>query len=470
MKNFLAIDISTDRLTASIGTVAPDGFELSELRSFANTPVSLMGRKYWDVLQLFQNIIDALKTIAEKGIAIESIGIDSFGFDFCCFGSDGLLLSNPRSFIGFTDPSFVSSYYARVSKTALYSISASQDLPFKTVFQIDALQRAGCTALSSADRILFLPDALIYMLTGVMVTESTTAGSSALVNISTSGLDPKALMTLGLSPQNFGAFVSPGMIVGRLSDQVQKLTGLPGVPVVTVAGYDLASAVAAAPMEDNSAFVFTGHSAAVGIESRKPVTGSQAQTLDISNACGASGNFIVHKLTGGTRLLKKCYDEWGLTFSRADARQMVLSASHMRSIFDPDSEAFADPVQIIRLIKLICERTAQRPPETKAEVLKCLLMSVANRHAEVLRQVATAARQTVNEIVILGPNPCGGILCQLLADATGLPVKAGPDNAAAIGNMMIQAMAAGEVLSVAEARNIVKKTVPTTSYAPKGTF
>lgn len=468
MKNFLAIDITTAKVTASVGSVASDGFVLTELCSFANAPVSLMGRKYWDILRIFQNIVEALKLVAAKGLKIESIGIDAVGFDFCCFGSDGLMLSNPRAFVGFTDRAFVSNYYARVPKTALYRVSASQDLPYKTVFQIDAMQRAGSSALSSADRLLFISDALIYMLTGVMVTESTAAGSSALVNVSTGGLDPKALMTLGLSPQNFGAFVSPGMVVGRLSDQMQKMTGLPGVPVVTVAGYELASAVAAAPIAEGAAFVYTGHDAAVGIESRTPLMDSAAQAANISNACGASGNFIVHKLTGGTRLLRKCYEEWGEKFSQRDARDMVVSAKHMRSIFDPDSEAFADPVQIVRLIKLVCESTAQRPPETKAEVLKCLLASVANRHVEVLKSITSVARQSVEELVVLGPNPCGGILCQLLAVVGGFKVQAGPHNAATIGNVMIQAMAAGEIMSFSEARSLSAKAFPLTTYEPKG--
>ncbi len=468
MNTFVAIDITTDKCTVSLGSVTAHGIEAAEVYSFNNEPIIVLGRQYWDIFSIYSHIIEALRRVARSGADVKSIGITSFGFDLCCIGSDGLPLAPPRTFIGTADNALTVNYYTRVKKTALYKIVAAQDLPFKTIFQLDAMQRSGDSSLAAVDKLLFIPETLIYMLTGVMVAEETMVGSSALVNVGTRGLDSKLLLGVGLTPQNFGVFVSPGMMVGRLTDQVRRLTGLSNIPVVAVAGYDLASAVAAAPVQDDDfAFIFSGPYAAVGIESPTPIVGMAAEAANVSNTHTTDSKTLVYKHTRTLNLLKSCFEEWGELLSPSETSKMVLSQTSMRSLIDPDNDMFANPDKISASIKYMCERTAQRPPSDKAEILKCLISSIANKHAETLKTVLAAARTTVSKVVALGPDPTGGSIGQFIADATGLKVVSGPHNAQTLGNIMVQAVAAGDIPSLQEGRNLIATATPYDCFMPQ---
>lgn len=468
MNSYLAIDITPERCTATIGSFTNKGIETQLIHSFANEPISLFGRLYWDLLYMYSGVIEALRKAARSGVEIKSIGITSFGFDFCCFGSDGLILSPPRAFVGITDNSLTANYYSRVNKSDLYKRIAAQDQPYKTLFQLDTMQRSGSASLSAANKILFISDTITYMLTGVMVSEETIAGSSGIVNVTTQCLDQKVLMSVGLTPQNFGVFVSPGMTIGRLSDQVQRLTGLGNVPIVAVAGHDVASAVLASPEEpDDAAFSYAGYNCVVGIETEGLVVGPAAEAAGLTNSKSGDGRNLVYRVTGGGRLLRKCFSEWGDTYTPDEVSKMINSATSMHSLIDPDSEAFSNPDQMSRVMRQMCERTAQRPPADKAEVLKCLALSVANRHTEVLRTILSAAHTTVNKLVALGSDPSAGILLQMVSDMTGLEVVLGPPNPSTLGNIMVQAVAAGEVINIGEARHIVAPTVATQTFQPR---
>lgn len=468
MNTFVAIDITTDKCTVSLGSVTASGIETVEVYTFNNEPICVLGRQYWDIFRVYSHIIEALRRVARSGADVKSIGITSFGFDICCIGSDGLPLAPPRSYVGLEDNALVVNYYTRVKRSALYKIVASQDLPFKTIFQLDAMQRAGNSSLAAADKLLFIPETLIYMLTGVMVAEETMVGSSALVNVSTHGLDPTVLLGVGLTPQNFGVFVSPGMMVGRLSDQVRRLTGLSNIPVVAVAGYDLASAVAASPVRsDDAAFIFSGPYAAVGIVSPTPIVGSAAEAANISNTHTTDSKTLVYKHTRSFCLLHDYFEEWGKLMPSSEVGKMVLSATSMRSLIDPDNEMFVCPDKISSSIRHMCERTAQRPPADDAEVLKCIIFSIANKQSETLKTILAATRSTVSKIVALGPDPSGGVIAQLVANASGLPVVAGPQNAVTLGNVMVQAVAAGDLPSLLDGRELVAKSTSYDSFMPQ---
>ncbi len=468
MNTFVAIDITTDKCTVSLGSVTTHGIEAAEVYSFNNEPINVLGRQYWDTFCIYSHIIEGLRRVARSGADVKSIGITSFGFDFCCIGSDGLPLAPPRTFVGTADNALTVNYYTRVKKAALYKIVATQDLPFKTIFQLDAMQRSGNSSLAAVDKLLFIPETLIYMLTGVMVAEETMVGSSALVNVNTRGLDSKVLLGVGLTPQNFGVFVSPGMMVGRLTDQVRRLTGLSNIPVVAVAGYDFASAVTAAPVtNDDSAFIFSGPYAAVGIESPSPIVGAAAEAANVSNTHTTDSKTLVYKHTRTLNLLKSCFEEWDEVLSPSEINEMVLSATSMRSLIDPDNEMFDNPDKISASIKHMCERTAQRIPSDRAEILKCIIFSIANKHAETLKTILAAARTTVSQVVALGPDPTGGCIGQFIADATGLKVVAGPHNAQTLGNIMVQAVAAGDLHSLQEGRNLIANDASRDCFMPQ---
>src|SRR5574344_1047619 len=242
---FFAVDLGATSGRTILGAFTDKGFELEEVNRFPNHLIEVSGHVYWDINALYQHIIEGLKIAAQKQIEITSIGIDTWGVDFVCIGKDGHILRQPYAY---RDPHTIGApetYFNRISRTRVYELTGLQVVNFNSLFQLDTLRRNNDSSLESADKILFIPDALSYMLSGKMITEYTIASTAQLVNAHTRKLEPELLSSLGLTEDNFGRFVYPGELLGTLTAEVQKLTGLGAIPVVAVAGHDTGSAVAA---------------------------------------------------------------------------------------------------------------------------------------------------------------------------------------------------------------------------------
>ena len=246
-QNFFAVDLGATSGRTILGTFIEGGLNLEEINRFPNHLIEVGGHFYWDIYALYRHIIDGLKLVAHRGESIASIGIDTWGVDFVCVGKDGNLLRQPYAY---RDPHTVGApeaLFSRISRSEVYGKTGIQIMNFNSLFQLDTLRRNHDSALEAADKILFMPDALSYMLTGEMVTEYTIASTAQLVNAQTRRLEPELLKAVGLSEKNFGRFVFPGEKVGVLTEEVQKITGLGAIPVIAVAGHDTGSAVAAVP-------------------------------------------------------------------------------------------------------------------------------------------------------------------------------------------------------------------------------
>ena len=467
MKKFLAIDISPERGKAFLGGVGSQGVDMEEVWAFPVRKVDVMGGGYWDFLAIYQNVVEALRRVAGRGVMPDSIGIDTFGFDFCCFGADGRLLSNPFAFTSPMAEASPSKHYSSVQRANLYKVTASQDLSCKTLFQLDAMQRMGCSSLAVVDKILFLADSLAYLLTGEMATEMTMAATSGLVNIYTRGLEPKILMSIGLSPRQFGSFVEPTAIVGHLSDSVRRLCDLPAVPVVAVASHEVASSLVSLPADEpEPAYIHLGNLATVGIETDSPVINPGVEAANVSNAYGPGGKNEVQKVVMGLRLLQSCRDEWGADVSLSDEQAMVRAAKNLVSIVDPDSPSLANAPQLMRALAEECSATSQRPPSTREEFARCVYSSMANKYAEVLRSILIPMRRSVARVFVCGPGAGNAQMCQCIADALDLPVVAVAPESAAAGNLLTQAMAAGEVRGLGEARRLMVRAGGQTEFRP----
>lgn len=312
---YFAVDLGATSGRTIVGTIVDGKVELEELTRFPNNLIETGGHFYWDIYALYFEIIKGLKLAAKRGLEIESIGIDTWGVDFVCVGNDGALLRNP---ISYRDPytfGVPEEYFANaVSKEDVYRATGIQFMNFNSLFQLYAMRLAGNSALNNANKILFVPDALSWMLTGKAVCEYTIASTSQLLNPVTKELDPRLLDSLELSGDMFGPMVTPGHRIGTLTEEVQKMTGLGPVPVIAVAGHDTASAVAAVPAKDERfAYLSSGTWSLMGIETKEPIINNVSYDRNFTNEGGIEGTTRFLKNICGMWLLERCRKEWATT-------------------------------------------------------------------------------------------------------------------------------------------------------------
>ena len=344
MPTFFTVDLGATSGRTVLARLEGGRMTLTEFSRFENPILPISGHWFWNLPHLYNEILKALGRVAQEGIEIESIGIDTWGCDFSLFGSDGQLLGLPYSYRDPHTDGAQPLFFGKMPSRELYDRTGIQFMNFNSVFQLDTLRRNGCRALDIADKILFTPDALTYMLTGEAVCEYTIASTSQLVDVRKRDLDPEILSILGLWRGQFGRLVQPGTIVGTISPQVQKATGLGPVPVIAVAGHDTASAVAAVPARDrNFAYLSCGTWSLLGIEASAPVVSEESFTLNFTNEGGIDGKI---------RFLKNICGLWIFEQSRkefkgvpTDVVSLVKSAetSSCRALIDPDAPVISQP-------------------------------------------------------------------------------------------------------------------------------
>ncbi|MDR0891872.1 MAG: rhamnulokinase [Mediterranea sp.] len=466
-QNFFAVDLGATSGRTILGSFIEGGLNLEEINRFPNHLIEVGGHFYWDIFALYRHIIEGLKLVAHRGESIASIGIDTWGVDFVCVGGDGNLLRQPYSY---RDPHTVGApeaLFARIPHSEVYGKTGIQIMNFNSLFQLDTMRRHGDSALEAADKILFMPDALSYLLTGQMVTEYTIASTSQMLDARRRRLDPELLAAVGLTEQNFGRFVFPGQQVGTLSEEVQRLTGLCAIPVIAVAGHDTGSAVAAVPATSpNFAYLSSGTWSLMGIEANAPVINAETEALNFTNEGGVEGTIRLLKNICGMWLLERCRLGWGETsypelISEADA------CEPFRSLINPDDPCFANPTDMEQAIREYCQRTHQPVPESHGQVVRCIFESLALRYRQVIENLRDLSPRPIEVLHVIGGGSRNDLLNQFTANAIGLPVVAGPSEATAIGNVMIQAMAAGEATDVAGMRKLIHRSIPLKTYQPQ---
>lgn len=474
MSHYLAIDLGATSGRTILGTLNDGKLHLEELTRFPNSIVRQGGRCYWDIWHLYEEMLRGLKEAARRKVEIVSIGIDTWGVDFVCLGNDGHLLATPRSYRDpHTDGEPQRYFNEKIPATRIYELTGIQVMPFNSLFQFSALRRAGSPVLDVADKILFLPDALAYLLTGEAVTEYTIASTSQMVNASTRRLEPEILESVGLTTGMFGREVQPGETVGTLTPEIQALTGLGAVPVVAVAGHDTGSAVAAVPSSDgNFAYLSSGTWSLMGIEIETPVINARTEAENFTHEGGVEGTIRFLKNICGMWLLERCREEWkaaGLDTDYSNLVAMAATAEPFRSVIFPDDPVFANPASMTRAIADYCRRTGQHVPETQAEFTRCIYESLALRYRQVFGLLREFAPFPLQRLHVIGGGSRNALLNQMTADAIGADVVAGPMECTAAGNIMVQAKAAGEVAHLAAMRGVIARSNETSTYHPVDT-
>lgn len=470
MKNaFFAVDLGATSGRTIICSFSEKGLELEEINRFPNPLIEVGGHFYWDIYTLYQSVIEGLRRAARKDIEITSIGIDTWGVDFVCVGRDGHLLRQPYSYRDPHTTGAPEALFQRIPRSRVYGATGIQVMNFNSLFQLDTLRRNGDSALQAAANILFMPDALSYLLTGEMVTEYTIASTAQLVNAQTRRLEPELLEAVGLTERHFGRFVFPGQRVGVLTEEVQRLTGLGVVPVIAVAGHDTASAVAAVPaLNRNFAYLSSGTWSLMGIETDTPVINKETEQLNFTNEGGVEGTIRLLKNICGMWLLERCRAAWGET-SYPELIAEAEGAEPFRSLINPDDPLFANPADMEKAIRTYCTDTRQPVPETRGEVVRCIFESLALRYRQVLENLRGLSPRPIETLHVIGGGSRNELLNRFTANAVGIPVVAGPSEATAIGNVMVQAMAAGQASDMAGMRRLVHRSVPLKTYQPQDT-
>ncbi|MDR2969478.1 MAG: rhamnulokinase [Tannerellaceae bacterium] len=470
-QHFLAFDIGATSGRGMIGSLDGVKFEMQEIHRFPNSILELHGKYYWDIYQLYAALKECLKICARRGIVPDSIGIDTWGVDFGYVGKDGTLLGLPRSYRDPYTEGAPEEYFKRISREEVYGKTGIQVLNFNSLFQLFSAKQEGFAPLEAAEKILFMPDLLSYLLTGNKVCEYTEASTSQLLNPATKEFEPSLLEAAGVPPSILCPLVMPGTVIGTLNDAPAKETGVGKVPVIAVAGHDTASAIVAVPAADPCfAYLSSGTWSLLGIEVDEPIITAASCASNFTNEGGIEGTTRFLKNITGMWLLEQCRKEWereGKNYTYPQIVAMAEEATSFTSIINPDDPSFANPPNMPEAIYNYCMNTGQPAPQTDAEYVRCIFCSLANRYKEVLRLLSDMAPFPINKLYVIGGGSKNDLLNQLTANATGIPVIAGPSEATVTGNCMIQAKAAGLVKDRWEMRRIIAESFPLKTFLPE---
>lgn len=469
MKYFLAVDLGATSGRTVLASFDGEKVEMQEWTRFSNPQVPMTGHVFWDLPHLYNEILLAITKTVEEGVKVESIGIDTWGCDFAFFGKHGQLMGLPFCYRDpHTDGAIEKFTRTHMNAEALYEKTGIQFMPFNSLFQLDTMRRTGITVLQAADKVMFIPDALSFLLTGEQVCEYTVASTSQLLDASTGDLDDRLLRFVNLQRKHFGRMVQPGALIGTLTEQVQKATGAGPIPVVAVAGHDTASAVASIPTEDeNYAYLSCGTWSLLGIESPKAIITPESRKENFTNEGGLDGTYRFLKNICGLWIFENCRKEWGTTVpSNVNELNAQCMESDYNELINPDDELFAHPKSMTEAICTYLRNQGKPLPQCPADYVRCIFRSLANRYREVLDILSSLSGKKFERLHVIGGGSLNTFLMQFAADATGLPVIAGPAEGTALGNVLVQLRAAGEVDTIPAMRQISLKSVETKTYLP----
>ncbi len=473
-KHFVAFDLGATSGRTILGSLRDGELVLKELTRFPNSILPLNGHYYWNIFSLYEHLCEGLRTAAREGVEITSVGIDTWGVDFAFVGRDGSLLGLPYAYRDPHTDGAPEAYFSEVlPREEVYGATGIQIMNFNSLYQLYAMRRDGSPQLAAADRLLFMPDALSFLLTGEMVTEYTIASTSQLLNPRTKRIEARLLEKMGLSPELFPPIVMPGCRIGALRPELAAACGLPQLPVVAVAGHDTASAVAAVPAADERfAYLSSGTWSLMGIEVREPLIDERTERYNFTNEGGVEGTTRLLKNITGMWILEQCLKKWkdeGRSYTYPEIVNMATGAAPFRTMIDPDDASFAAPGDMPAAIRAYCERTGQPVPDSDGAMIRTVFESLALKYRFVLDRFRSLAPFGIERLHVIGGGSKNALLNQFTADSLGIPVTAGPSEATAVGNIMLQARAAGCVGTLQEMRSLIARCIPTERFTPGDT-
>ena len=468
---FAAVDLGASSGRVVLGRVGPRSLAIEEVHRFANVPVTVGGTLHWDILGLFRETLAGLHAAAARA-DLASIGIDSWAVDYGLLDAAGALVGNPVHYRDARTDGVVDQVLRVVSPEELYATTGLQLLPINTLFQLAAAR--GTPALAQAATLLLVPDLFGYWLTGNAGAEVTNASTTQLLDIRSGRWAAELATRLGIDPAILPVLRRPGDLVGRLTPEVARDAGLPaGLPVVAVGSHDTASAVVGVPAEsDRFVYISCGTWALVGVELDRPVLAEASRLANFTNEGGVDDTIRYLRNVMGLWLLQESERAWrggGWTGDVAALLDEAAGVDPFRSLVDVDDPSFLPPGDMPGRIAAYCARTGQAAPSSRAETVRCILDSLALAFRATVREAQELSGRSAEVVHLVGGGSHNTLLCRLTADACGLPVVAGPAEAAALGNVLVQARAAGVVDGGLDSmRSLVRDTQPLRRYEPSG--
>jgi rhamnulokinase len=467
--SFLAFDLGAESGRTVLGQLEGNLVRITELSRFPNNMLSLHGHLCWDIFRLYEEMKKGLK-ICAGGSRIQSIAVDTWGVDFGLLAKGGTILGLPFTYRDSFSSGAMEKLFKRFPREKIYQLTGIQFLPFNSLFQLFALKEKESSSLEAAEDLLFIPDIFHYFLTGKKCTEFTFATTSQLYNPLKGSWEKEFFEVLDVPQSLMQEILQPGTVIGEMNKDISQHVGWKPVPVVAVASHDTGSAVAAVPAHGQDwAYISSGTWSLMGIETKKPIINDLSLFLNFTNEGGVGGTFRFLKNISGLWLLQRCRKSWAINkdYSYQELTEMGAKAKAFRSLINPDREDFLNPPEMLDSIKKYCLKSSQPAPESPAQYVRCILESLALKYRFVLDQLRTLSPRPIRRIHIIGGGVKNRLLCQFTANATKLPVVAGPAEAAAVGNIMMQALTLGYVSSVSQMREVIRNSFSMEDYQPR---
>ena len=478
-KAYLAIDMGASSGRHLLGRFDGRKLSLEEVYRFENGPVEVLGSLFWDLLGLWTHVRNGLRVAGSRlGSGIRSVGVDTWGVDFGLLGRDGVLLGNPSHYRDARSNGMLERAFAIVPREEIFRHSGLQFMQFNTLYQLLAMKLANSQLLEMAERMLMMPDLFHWLMTGQISNEFTDATTSQFYNPLRGNWAFELLEKFQLPSGILGPIMPPGTSLGPLRASLAAESGLSAAHVVLPGTHDTASAVMAVPAASRPGqrpdwcYVSLGTWALMGVETPQPVVNDQVLALNFTNEGGVGNTYRLLKNICGLWLVQECRRVWnqaGRNWGWEDLNRMSAAARPLVSFINPDAHDFLAPEDMPEAIRRFCAKTGQTVPADEGAVLRCALESIAMKFRHVLGMCEELVGGRLETIHVVGGGTQNRQLCQAGADACGRRVLAGPIEATAIGNLMMQAVAAGDVATIAQAREVIRNSFSVEQYLPRDT-
>jgi rhamnulokinase len=474
---YLAVDLGAESGRVIAGVLSDGQVRLEEIHRFPNGPVMLAGTRRWNVLGLWQEIQNGLRMAADRhGERVISVGVDTWGVDYVLLSRREELLGLPYHYRDPRTEGIMEHSFTRVPQAEIFSETGLQFMPINTLYQVIAMQLNDPELLGRADRFLLMPDFFHWLLCGSKVVEFTNATTTQFYHPLNRDWSRNLLRKFDIPDGMFPEVVPPGTKLGPLRPEVMQATGLGRIDVVAPATHDTAAAVAAVPTERTGtatwAYISSGTWSLIGVEVQEAILTDAALKLNVTNEGGIDGTYRLLKNVMGLWLVQECrrsFARQGQEFDYAELARLAQEAEPFRSLVDPNDPVFLSPDDMVEAIREWCAAHGQPVPETEGQLVRCALESLAIKYREVLRGIERLTGETIEVIHIVGGGCKNDVLNQFTADACGKPVITGPAEATALGNVLIQARASGEIGTLSQIREVVRNSTELETFEPNNT-
>jgi len=468
----LAFDLGASNGRSILGSLKNDILTMEEMTRFPNIPVKIHKHLYWDVLYLFNQIIKGIITACKKeDCSIESMAVDTWGVDFGLLDKDGDLLGNPFHYRDPHTNGIMEKLFTLVPAADLYQKTGIQFLQFNTIFQLYTMQLAHNPLLEKAAHLLLMPDLINYFLTGVIKTEITNAGTTQLLDVHHLKWSEDLIKKIGLSMSIFSDIILSGTKLGTIRKDLKDSGGIGSLPVIATAGHDTQSAISAVPAEgDDFIYISSGTWSCMGVELASPLPFPESREKGFTNEQSTCNKIAFLKNIMGLWLVQECKREWDLQGQYCDYKELMEIAARAEPFFafvDPDHGSFLSPGNMPEKIRGYCRKTGQKTPDSKSRIIRCILESLAFKYRFTADQLENLLKKSIPVIHIVGGGIHNTVLCQFTANATQKMTIAGPAEATAAGNLIIQATSLGAVRSIRHGRLVIRNSFGTKQYEPQ---